>query len=61
MGGSFMDKLFDTAKVQQLWQHVLNWVKVYALNLDNAVQLGAVGIAFVAALALAPTARRGIV
>ncbi|MFP6697718.1 MAG: mechanosensitive ion channel domain-containing protein [Alphaproteobacteria bacterium] len=56
-----MDKLFDTAKVQQLWQHVLNWVKVYALNLDNAVQLGAVGIALVAALALAPTARRGIV
>ena len=56
-----MDKLFDTAKVQQLWQHVLNWVKVYALNLDIVVQLGAVGIALVAALALAPTARRGIV
>ena len=46
-----MDKLFDTAKVQQLWRHVLNWVKIYALNLDNAVQLGAVGIALVAALA----------
>ena len=59
--GSFINKLFDTAKVQQLWQHVLNWVKFYALNLDNAVQLGAVGIALVAALALAPTARRSII
>ena len=56
-----MDRFFDTADLQQVWQDILHWLELNALNIDNAVQLGVVGGAFVLALGIAPRIRRGVI
>ena len=35
-----MDKLFDTADLQQNLQDILVWTQTHALNLDSVVQRG---------------------
>ncbi len=56
-----MDRFFDTADLQRVWQDGLHWLEQNALNMDNAVQLAVVALAFVLALTLAPRLRRGVI
>lgn len=56
-----MDKIVNTADLQQIWQNILTWIETYALNMANAAQLGVVVAAFFLALFSAPATRRWLI
>ena len=55
-----MDKLFDTADLQQIFQDILAWTQTHTLNLENGVQLSVVTAAFLLSWIMAPTVRHSI-